>query len=118
MLSVEKDVPWLFHVCFICVSGVLQVCFRCGSQFCFCVLQRVFKAGSRVFQGCCMGIDRRFQGGRITGNLGTRFPRNLEVSHEILIINPAHLSRKCDTPKRRPKIHKESILSHKKIYFL
>ena len=54
------------------------------------------------------------QGGIITGNLGTRFPRNLKVSHEILIVNPAHLSRKCDTPKRQPKIHKKTILCHKK----
>ena len=52
------------------------------------------------------------QGGKITGNLGTRFPRNLKVSHEILIVNPAHLSRKCDTPKRQPKIHKKTILCH------
>ena len=51
-----------------------------------------------------------WQGGKITGNLGTRFPRNLKVSHEILIVNPAQLSRKCDTPK----IHKKTILSHKK----
>ena len=32
------------------------------------------------------------QGGRITGNLGTRFPRNIKVSHEIFIVNPANLS--------------------------
>ena len=45
---------------------------------------------------------------------GTKFPRNLKVSHKILIVNPTHLSRKCDAPKRRPKIHKETIPSHKK----
>ena len=56
------------------------------------------------------GVDGGGQGGKITGNLGTRFPRNLKVSHEILIVNPAQLSRKCDTPK----IYKKTILSHKK----
>ena len=34
------------------------------------------------------------QGGRIMGSLGTRFPGNLKVSQEILIVNPTHLSRK------------------------
>ena len=56
------------------------------------------------------------QGGIIKGNLRTRFPRNLMVSHEILISNPAYLSRKCDTPQRRPKIQKKSIFSNKKKY--
>ena len=32
------------------------------------------------------------QGGKITRNLGTRFPRNLKVSHKILIVKPTHLS--------------------------
>ena len=50
------------------------------------------------------------QGGRITGNLGTRFPRNLKASHEILIVNPAHLSQKWNTQIRRPKLHKKTVL--------
>ena len=39
-------------------------------------------------------LQGRVQGGRITGNQGTRFPGNLKVSQEILIVNPTHLSRK------------------------
>ena len=39
------------------------------------------------------------QAGRIAWNLGTMFQGNLDVSEEILIVNPTHLSRKCDTPK-------------------
>ena len=31
--------------------------------------------------------------------MGTRFPRILEVSQEIFIVNPAQLSQKCDTLK-------------------
>ena len=54
------------------------------------------------------------QGGIITGNLGTRFPRNLKVSHEIFILNPVHLSWKCESSKRRPKICKKTILYYKK----
>ena len=44
--------------------------------------------------GVCLDVDIKCSegyGGRITGNLGTRFPRNLKVSHEILLVNPAHL---------------------------
>ena len=37
------------------------------------------------------------QGGIIPGNQGTRFPGNPNVSQEILIVNPAHLSRKWNT---------------------
>ena len=32
------------------------------------------------------------QGGIIPGNQGTRFPGNPNISQEILIVNPAHLS--------------------------
>ena len=48
-----------------------------------------------------LGVDgSKLQGGRIMGNQGTRFPGNPNVSQEILIVNPAHLSQKCDTPKK------------------
>ena len=57
--------------------------------------------------------DNVQQGGRITRNLGNRFPRNLKVPHEILIVNPAHLTRKYDAPKTT-KLPKKKILSHKK----
>ena len=50
------------------------------------------------------------QGGIIPGNQGTRFPGNPNVSQEVLIVNPAHLSRKWNTRIRRPKLHKKTVL--------
>ena len=50
------------------------------------------------------------QGGIIPGNQGTRFPGNPNVSQEILIVNPAHLSQKWNTRIRRPKLHKKTVL--------
>ena len=51
-----------------------------------------------VVRGTYVQGDTCHQGRRITGNLGTMFSRNLKVSGEILIVNLAHLSQKCDTP--------------------
>ena len=50
------------------------------------------------------------QGGIIPGNQGTRFPGNPNVSQEILIVNPVHLSRKWNARIRRPKLHKKTVL--------
>ena len=44
---------------------------------------------------------------------GTRFPRNLKVSQEILILYPAHLLRNM-IHLGQPKLHEKTILSHKK----
>ena len=45
------------------------------------------------------------QGGIITGNLGTRFPGNLKVSQEVLIVYPAYfLQNTYDNPNFMRKL--------------
>ena len=43
------------------------------------------------------------------GEPGNQVSGNLKVSQEIFIVNPTHLSRKCDTPKTT-QFHKKTTL--------
>ena len=68
------------------------------------ILYQVSISWHNTWTDICLCITRMLQGGIITGNLGTKFPWNLKVSHEIFIVNLTHLSR-SDTPKRWPNLH-------------
>ena len=87
----------------------------CTTTFCTFFWFWVFFIFGVQFMKCMIYQNKKWnklglsQGRIITGNLWTRFPGNLKVSHEIFIVNPVHLSRKYETSKTT-----QTFLSHKK----